>query len=86
MAVILSADDLLSAASELLSQGDAIRLSAAVIAAVEDLAQALAAKEGVTLREVSFQPDAGGLCATFRARECGKVSDPLATYDPDGEW
>ncbi|MDP3615262.1 MAG: hypothetical protein Q8R98_25760 [Rubrivivax sp.] len=86
MAVILSADDLLSAASELLKPAEASRLSTAIVAAVEDLADALSAVEGVTLREVSFQPDAGGLCATFRAGAGGQNSERLGAYDRGGEW
>lgn len=86
MSVILSTDNLLEVAQELLPQADAQRLSGAVIAAVSELAQALAAQTGVLYRETSFQPDAGGLCASFRAGPGGETSPSLARLDPGGEF
>jgi len=86
MAIVLSTDDLLSAAGSVLSRKDAQRLSNAVIVAVGRLAEALAAAEGVTLRDTSYQPDAAGLCATFRAGQDGRTSGTLGDLDPGGEW
>lgn len=86
MAILLSTDDLLSAAEQVLSPTEAERFSTAVIVAVGRLAEALAAAEGVTLRDTSFQPDAAGRCATFRAGRDGKTSQPLGDLDPGGEW
>lgn len=86
MSVILSTDNLLEAARELLPAPEARQLTDAVIAAVAELASALAAQTGVIHRETSFQPDAGGLCASFRAGDAGQTSDVLARLDPGGEF
>lgn len=86
MAIVLSTDDMLSVAPQVLPHADAHRLSNAVIIAVARLAEALAASEDVTLRDTSFQPDAAGLCSTFRAGPAGQTSDPLGQLDPGGDW
>lgn len=86
MTIVLSTDDLMAAATKILPDAQAYELTSAVIGAVEQLAQALADKEGVILSGASYEPGFGGLCADFEPGSDGTVSDAIAEFDPDGEW
>lgn len=91
--IILNVNDLLDAARDI-SDADPGKihpsaldaLQSAIVNAAAALASQIAMAEGVTLRDVDYQPGFGGLCAEFTPGENGERSDVLQSYDESGEW
>ena len=54
--------------------------------ATDQLAQAIARHENVTLRNTGNEPGFGGLCSTFQPGPNGETSVTIAAQDEGGEW
>ena len=87
MSKILDVNDLLDAASTVLTDEQFEKHSARLELAMQKLADAFAKKLKVQCTDVSYQGGFGGLCATFGPSHDGQECPPeIDEGDSSGDW